>query len=91
MLYIFLPQINILKIIGDYYEQFYASKFDSWQEMDKCPERQKTIKTQWRDNLNPAPMSIKAAEFTVKHLPSKTYQEKMVSTEFHQYGRKTKL
>lgn len=24
-------------------------------------------------------MSIKAAEFTVKHLPSKTYQEKMVS------------
>ena len=53
MLYTFLPQISIFKIIGDYYEQFYVSKFDSWQEMDKSPERQKLSKhSEEEDNLN---------------------------------------
>lgn len=34
--------MDIKRIIGEYYEQLYAHKFDNWDEMDRFLEKQST-------------------------------------------------
>lgn len=59
------------KMIREYYEQLYTTKFNSSYKMDKLLERS-TIKLiqQETDNLN-CPISIKEIDYIVKNLPTK--------------------
>ena len=59
------------KKIREYYEQFYAHKFNNLDKMEKVLERHKLSKLtqEQRDNLN-SHISINRIEFVVKSIPT---------------------
>ena len=65
--------MGIQMIIREYYEKFYAHKFDNLYEMDQFLERHNLPKLtqEETDNLH-RPISIKEVESIINKQPSKT-------------------
>ena len=67
----------------EYYQQFYANKFDNLEEMDNFPEtyslNQLTkLNQEERDQLN-RPITRNEIEYIIKTLPTNKVQDQMAS------------